>query len=102
MPTTDISLDISSCILNEGDGDAWGCLQQEPVPFEIDHVGAESIIKLGLPGPGKTGQSFDYGAQVPDLNGSHYPLSPSMDKDWPSYGSAMFFNVLYDKLTVGK
>lgn len=101
MPTTNISLNTSSCISNQRYANAWGCLQEEPVPFWIKYLGSAAIIRLGKPGPGKTpGQGFNYGPQVPDLNNSFYPLTPSIDKDDPSAGGAMFVDVLYNKLTV--
>jgi hypothetical protein len=39
---------------------------------------------------------------MPDLNGSLLPLQPSIDKDNPSAGGAMYLDILFNKLTVGK
>lgn len=102
MPTWNNSLHNPSCILNQSYGNAWSCLQEEPVPFGIRYHNGNPVIRLGQPGPGQTGQGFNYGAQVPNLNGSFYNLTPSIDKDNPSAGGAMFVDVLYNKLTVGK
>jgi hypothetical protein len=103
MPTQNISVDTPSCIKNSEYSDAWSCLQQEPVPFDISYKLDQARIQLGAPGPGSPGRGpFNYGAQVPDLNGSYHPLTPALDKDDPNAGGVMFFNVLYNKLTVGK
>jgi hypothetical protein len=76
-------------------------LEEEPVPFWIQYHDRKPFIKLGQDGPGKT-QGFNYGAQVPDLNNSYFPLMPSIDKDDPTAGGVMFVALLYNKLTVGK
>lgn len=103
MPTQNISVDTPSCIKNSEYSDAWGCLQQEPVPFDINYKHTNARIQIGAPGPGSPGRgAFNYGAQVPDLNGSYYPLTPALDKDDPNAGGVMFFSALYNKLTVGK
>lgn len=101
MPTSNISLNTPLCIANQEYASAWECLYDEPVPFWIRYKDHKPFISLGQDGPGN-GQGFSYGAQKPDLNGSFYPLVPSIDKDDPSAGGAMFVALLYDKLTVGK
>lgn len=45
---------------------------------------------------------FRYGPQPPDFNGTAFSLAPMVDKDASDLGAAMFFSVLFDKLTVGK
>lgn len=45
---------------------------------------------------------FRYGPQPPDFNGSSFTLEPMSDKDNGQLGVAMFFSVLFDKLTIGK
>jgi hypothetical protein len=100
MPTSNQSVYTPSCILNQQYAAAWECLDEEPVPFWIEYKGQKPFIKLGQPGPGRT--AFTYGAQLPNLNDSYFPLVPSIDKDDPNAGGAMFVALLYNKLTVGK
>lgn len=103
MPTENISLDTPSCIQNPAYSDAWGCLQGQPIPFEIRYFHHAAQIQLGVPAPGTPNRGpFNYGAQIPDLNNSYFPLTPALDKDNRNAGGVMFFNMLYNKLTVGE
>lgn len=47
-------------------------------------------------------QDFRYGPQPPDFNGTAFTLTPMQDKDAGELGVAMFFSVLFDKLTICK
>ena len=47
-------------------------------------------------------QDFKYGPQPPDFNGTAFDLTPMQDKDAGQWGVAMFFSVLFDKLTICK
>lgn len=47
-------------------------------------------------------QAFSYGPQPPDFNGTAFDLLPYEDKENPEYGVAMFFSVLFDKLSISK
>lgn len=47
-------------------------------------------------------QDFKYGPQPPDFNGSEFTLNPMMDKDAGELGVAMFFSVLFDKLSISE
>jgi hypothetical protein len=45
-------------------------------------------------------QLFQYGPQPPDFNGSAFALAPVKDKEDDELGVAMFFSVLFDKLSI--
>lgn len=45
---------------------------------------------------------FRYGPQPPDFNGTAFALQPMVDKDASDLGAAMFFSVLFDKLSIGE
>ena len=104
MPTTNNSLHTNSCISNQQYGAAWQCLDQDYVPFLIAYQGAyrAPFISIGSLKPPWLISGFSYGPQVPFLNETFYPLTPSIDKDDPDAGGAMFVHALYNKLTVGK
>jgi hypothetical protein len=102
MPTTNNSLHTNSCISNQEYGAAWQCLDQDYVPFVIEYQGSYPFITVGSLRPPWQIPGFSYGAQVPFMNVTFYPLTPSIDKDDPNAGGAMFVHALYNKLTVGK
>ena len=102
MPTTNNSLHTNSCISNQEYGAAWQCLDEHYVPFVIEYQNGHPFITIGSLYPPWEIQGFSYGAQVPFLNETFYPLTPSIDKDDPNAGGAMFVHALYNKLTVGK
>lgn len=47
-------------------------------------------------------QFFKYGPQPPDFNGTAFDLKPYMDKEDDDLGVALFFSVLFDKVSICK
>lgn len=45
-------------------------------------------------------QLFRYGPQPPDFNGTAFEMQPFKDKDDDELGIALFFSVLFDKLSI--
>jgi hypothetical protein len=45
-------------------------------------------------------QLFRYGSQPPDFNGTAFAMQPYKDKDDDELGVALFFSVLFDKLSI--
>jgi len=45
-------------------------------------------------------QLFRYGPQPPDFNGTAFTMQPYKDKEDNQLGVALFFSVLFDKLSI--
>jgi hypothetical protein len=99
VPTNQINLDSSSCIVDNALSAAWGCMG--PGSFWVDVKPLGSIYQVSFQ-PFPLNIDFQYGPQPPNLGGVAQPLFPFMDKDASALGPAMFFYDLYDKLTIRK
>jgi hypothetical protein len=99
LPTDEINLNSSSCVVDNALSAAWGCMSSGGLWIDIEPLG--SFYQVAFQ-PFPVDVNFTYGAQPPNLNGVSQPLFPFMDKDASSLGPALFFYDLYDKLTIRK
>lgn len=99
LPTDEINLNSSSCIVDSALSAAWGCMPSGGLWIDIEPLGPSySATFQSFP----VRANFTYGPQPPNLNGVAQPLSPFIDKDASTLGAALFFYHCYDKLTICK
>lgn len=100
------SEEIKQCIPNPADYPAWGCMDIAYIGVLVfqdnDTETGDTIMKAVFEDFSVNTQDFRYGPQPPDFNGSEFNLSPMMDKDAGDLGVAMFFSVLFDKLSISE
>lgn len=79
---------------------AWGCMDIAYIGVSVDS--ANNAMTATFEDFSVNTQDFKYGPQPPDFNGSSFALQPMQDKDAGAWGVAMFFSVLFDKLSICK
>ena len=99
LPTDQINLSSSSCIVDDALSAAWGCMPPGGLWIDIEPLGPFYQATFE---PFPVSSNFQYGPQPPSLYGVAQPLFPFMDKDASSLGPALFFYDLHDKLTICK
>jgi hypothetical protein len=99
LPTDEINLNSSSCIVDNAFSAVWGCMSSGGLWIDIEPLGSFFSATLQ---PFPVNANFTYGPQPPNLNGVAQPLFPFMDKDASTLGPTLFFYDLYDKLTIRK
>lgn len=99
LPTDQININSSSCIVDNALSAAWGCMSSGGLWIDIEPLGSFFSAMLQ---PFPVNANFTYGPQPPNLNGAAQPLFPFMDKDASTLGPALFFYDFYDKLTIRK
>ena len=99
LPTDEIHLNSSSCIVDQALSAAWGCMSSGGLWIDIEPHGSSFSATLQ---PFPVHANFTYGPQPPNLNGVAQLLSPYVDKAAAALGPALFFYDLYDKLMIRK
>lgn len=83
-------------------GPAWGCMDIAYIGVNVFEDQASGTMQASLEDFSVNTMDFKYGPQPPDFNGSAFTLQPMVDKDADNLGVAMFFSVLFDKLSISK
>lgn len=100
------SEEIHECIAEPGYYPAWGCMDIAYIGVLVyaddDPDDGNTTWKAVFEDFSTNTQDFRYGPQPPDFNGSEFTLTPMIDKDAGDLGVAMFFSVLFDKLSISK
>lgn len=79
----------------------WGCLDFARLGINIfESVVGGPPLSVVFDDYSVRPQLFRYGPQPPDFNGTAFTLSPFRDKDDDELGVALFFSVLFDKLSI--
>lgn len=81
---------------------AWGCMDIAYIGVDVFTNDTSNIMMATFEDFSTNTQDFRYGPQPPDFNGSSFTLQPMQDKDAGAWGVAMFFSVLFDKLSIRK
>lgn len=81
-------------------GPAWGCMDIAYIGVNVFQDPDTDSMMAAFEDFSVNTQDFRYGPQPPDFNGTAFALSPMQDKDAGELGVAMFFSVLFDKLTI--
>lgn len=100
------SEEIRQCIPDPNLYPAWGCMDIAYIGIlvfeDTDPDTGNTSMKAVFEDFSVNTQDFKYGPQPPDFNGSEFTLNPMMDKDAGELGVAMFFSVLFDKLSISE
>lgn len=100
------SEEINECIPQPAYYPAWGCMDIAYIGVLVfadnDTESGNTTMKAVFEDFSTNTQDFKYGPQPPDFNGSEFTLEPMLDKDAGDLGVAMFFSVLFDKLSISK
>lgn len=94
------SEEIHKCITDSNYSPAWGCMDIAYIGLTVSRI--QGIYQAVFEDFSVNTADFRYGPQPPDFNGSSFPLAPMSDRDDSELGVAMFFSVLFDKLSISK
>lgn len=95
------SQEVSNCIPDtDGLGAAWGCMDIAYIGVNVFEDYASGGMQAAFEDFSVNTADFRYGPQPPDFNGTAFALQPMVDKDASDLGAAMFFSVLFDKLSI--
>lgn len=95
--------EVNNCIPNkEVMGAAWGCMDIAYIGVNVYNDQSSGQMQAAFEDFSVNTADFQYGPQPPDFNGTAFTLQPMVDKDANDLGVAMFFSVLFDKLSIGK
>ena len=97
------SAEVDTCIMDPLYTNTWGCLDVAKLGinvFEAPNGGPP--VSVVFDDYSIRPQLFKYGPQPADFNGSAFTLAPYKDKEDDELGVALFFSVLFDKLSICK
>jgi len=92
--------EIDTCVVDPNLKNAWGCMDFAKLGINIFEIVATGDIQVAFDDYSIRPQQFKYGPQPPDFNGTAFTMEPYMDKEDDELGVAMFFSVLFDKLSI--
>lgn len=107
IPTGDFQIplnqtaEIKNCIGSSLLTPAWGCMDIAYIGIDIFRPSPNAPVQAVFEDFSVNTANFRYGPQPPDFNGTAFDLEPMSDKD-NDWGVAMFFSVLFDKLSIRK
>jgi len=79
---------------------AWGCMDFAKLGINIFEVPDGDTLQVVFDDYSIRPQQFKYGPQPPDFNGTAFTMEPYMDREDDDLGVALFFSVLFDKLSI--
>lgn len=83
-------------------GAAWGCMDIAYIGVNVFEDQVSGTMQAAFEDFSVNTADFRYGPQPPDFNGTAFTLQPMVDKDASDLGAAMFFSILFDKLSIGE
>ena len=83
-------------------GAAWGCMDIAYIGVNVFKDEIAGNMQAAFEDFSVNTANFKYGPQPPDFNGTSFMLQPMVDEDARDLGTAMFFSILFDKLTISK
>lgn len=92
--------EIDTCVVDANLKNAWGCMDFAKLGINIFEVPNAGDIQVVFDDYSIRPQQFKYGPQPPDFNGTAFTMEPYMDKEDDELGVALFFSVLFDKLSI--
>ncbi|EXJ87818.1 hypothetical protein A1O1_04745 [Capronia coronata CBS 617.96] len=93
--------EISSCVIDGAFSEVWSCMDFARLGINIfESSDGGPPLSVVFDDYSVMPQLFRYGPQPPDFNGTSFDLSPFKDKDDDELGVALFFSVLFDKLSI--
>lgn len=97
------SEEINQCIPNpDVMGAAWGCMDIAYIGVNVFEDQVSGNYQAAFEDFSVNTADFRYGPQPPDFNGTAFMLQPMVDTDASDLGAAMFFSVLFDKLSISE
>lgn len=93
--------EIKNCIGSAALTPAWGCMDIAYIGVNIFRPSPNAPVQAVFEDFSVNTADFRYGPQPPDFNGTAFDLEPVSDED-NDWGVAMFFSVLFDKLSIRK
>ncbi len=93
--------EINSCIVDHTYDNVWECINSAMLGINIfESSNGGPPLSVVFDDYSQRPQLFSYGPQPPDFNGTAFQLQPFKDKEDDALGVALFFSVLFDKLSI--
>ncbi|KEF60369.1 uncharacterized protein A1O9_01929 [Exophiala aquamarina CBS 119918] len=92
--------EVDTCVVDPALKNAWGCMDFAKLGINIFEIPNGGSLQVVFDDYSIRPQQFKYGPQPPDFNGTAFTMEPYMDREDDDLGVALFFSVLFDKLSI--